>query len=265
METIPPSMWTEARLHNQKSSLLSKSEIIVFDGDSITSRRIGPSRDTWPYLRLTNAERQYPERVDEWLFCNRPDLKTSCKVAAVGGSTCAAMLERFETALAPHQPTLVVFTVGSNDAAHGVSLGTFLHHLTDYCDRVQHLGAKLLYISGMKPCPNLEESLCQRLETCQSYYRAAMDTVVQLGGQVLDIGDEMQARAKALVALYSGHTVYSDGQHFNAIGNHIIAALVLEKLGVLTLSRMDAGGEESSEGALEYVKIKGDAQARANG
>lgn len=241
MESLLPSETSGRLLGSAGSNFLSRGDVIVFDGDSLTSRRMGPSRDTWPYLRLSNAEREYPEMVDEWLFCNRPDLQISCKVAAVGGSPCAAMLERFASTVAPQKPRVVIFTIGSNDHTLGVPVATFLGQLTDYCRRVQLLGGKLLYISGMKPCPNLDEASRQRLDSRQDYYRAGMETVLQLGGHVLDIGDELKAKAEALAELYSGHTVYSDGQHFNAIGNSIIAALVLEKLGVLTLSRMANG------------------------
>ena len=216
--------------------MLKHNEVIVFDGDSLTARRMGPSLNSWPYLRLSNWERQYPEMVDEWLFCNRPDLAITCKVAAIGGSTCKAMLERFDTMVRPHKPSLVVFTVGSNDDAQGVPMATFTAQLTDYVRQVQVLGGQVLYISGMKACPNLDAESARALDARQNFYRNGMDTVRSLQGQILDIGDVMKAKAEALVKLYPGHTVYSDGLHLNAIGNQIIATLVLEKLGVLSLT-----------------------------
>ena len=216
--------------------MLKHNDVIVFDGDSLTARRMGPSLNSWPYLRLSNWERQYPEMVDEWLFCNRPDLALTCKVAAIGGSTCKAMLERFDTMVRPHKPSWVVFTVGSNDNAQGVSTETFTAQLTDYVRRVQDLGGQVLYISGMKACPNLDTESARTLDARQSYYRNGMETVRSLQGHILDIGDTLKTKAEALAKLYPGHSVYSDGVHLNAIGNQIIATLVLEKLGVLTLT-----------------------------
>ena len=63
------------KLQRSPVSLLRPGQCIVFDGDSLTSRRMRPSLDTWPYLRLMNWERTYADRVAEWLFCNRPDLR----------------------------------------------------------------------------------------------------------------------------------------------------------------------------------------------
>ena len=216
--------------------MLKHNEVIVFDGDSLTARRMGPSLNSWPYLRLSNWDRQYPEMVDEWLFCNRPDLAVTCKVAAIGGSTCKDRLERFDTMVRPHKPSLVIFTVGSNDDAQGVTTATFSAQLTDYVRRVQDLGGQVLYISGMKACPNLDAESARALDARQKFYQNGMDAVLSLQGQILDIGDIMKTKAEALVKLYPGHTVYSDGLHLNAIGNQIIATLVLEKLGVLSLT-----------------------------
>lgn len=222
--------------------MLKQNDVIAFDGDSLTARRLGPSLNTWPYLRLSNWERQYPEMVDEWLFCNRPDLAITCRTAAIGGSTCKAMLDRFDAMVAPHKPSLVIFTIGTNDHSQGVPESTFLTQLTDYCGRVKALGARLIYISGMKACPNLDPESARQLDARQAYYRAAMATVRSLGEEVLDIGDTLKTKAESLVRLYPGHTVYSDGSHLNAIGNQIIATLVLEQLGVLSLQHPQGQG-----------------------
>lgn len=56
------------------------------------------------------------------------------------------------------------------------------------------------------------------------------------GGLFVDAGTPLLAKARQLAKLWAGHTVYSDGRHFNAVACEIIAMQVLQAFGVLTLA-----------------------------
>src|SRR5512146_2150541 len=113
--------------------LLRVGQTVVFEGDSLTSRRTPPCLDDWPYLRLSNWQRTYAEEVAEWLFCNRPDLRLTFHTAAVGGSSCVELRERYEQRVKPLRPAWVILTLGGNDSARKVPLGEFRRTLDEYC------------------------------------------------------------------------------------------------------------------------------------
>jgi hypothetical protein len=63
------------------------------------------------------------------------------------------------------------------------------------------------------------------------YWQAGREIVEAQGGRFLDVGPYLQTRAKALDRRWKNHTVYSNGVHYNALGNELITGAVLEALG----------------------------------
>ncbi len=49
----------------------------------------------------------------------------------------------------------------------------------------------------------------------------------------MNVGTPLQRKARTLYKQSKAHTVYSDGGHFNSVGNVIIAAEALRALGVI--------------------------------
>ncbi len=109
----------------RRGFLVQRGQTILFDGDSLTSRRTPPSLDTWPYLEIMNWRITYADEVSRLLFCLRPDLKLTFHNAAVGGSTCRGLLRRFDDFVLPHRPDWVILTLGGNDARIGVPMPEF--------------------------------------------------------------------------------------------------------------------------------------------
>jgi hypothetical protein len=52
----------------------------------------------------------------------------------------------------------------------------------------------------------------------------------------LDLGEALLWRAEQLKRQWPGHTIYSNGVHYNAVGNEIIANQVLVALELISIS-----------------------------
>lgn len=216
--------------------LLKRGQTILFDGDSLVSRRGRGSRGTWPFLRMSNWHETWAEPVANWLFCNRPDLKLSFFNAAIGGSTAQDMLDRIETAVLPYKPDWILLNVGGNDQARGVSMKEFKATMAEYCRRVaEHSGARCMALSGWKPCPHCPEHKAARQAGRMRYFKAVKQVIEAAGGIWVDVGTPLQKKARLLYKQHEAHTVYSDGGHYNAVGNQIAAMQALQALGVIDL------------------------------
>ena len=215
---------------------LQPGQRIVFEGDSLTARRVPPSLDNWAYLRLMNWDRTYADRVAEWIFCNRPDLNLTCHNAAVGGSTAGDSLRRYEKFVQPHKPALVIMTIGANDSSQQIPLAEFKKNLTEYCNHLaKNSNGRLLVLGGFKPFPFQpadEEKYANRVK----YDQAIQEVLAAQNGIYLDVGTPLFAKAGQLVKLWEGHTVYSDNGHLNAVGNEILATQVLQAIGFFKLA-----------------------------
>jgi lysophospholipase L1-like esterase len=211
------------------------SSSILFEGDSLTRFASKPNLDTWPWMRLTGAHYGYPEKVGDWIFCHRPDLDLTCRVGAVGGSILADIIERFPTATETYRPDIVVVTIGTNDANRSVPLSDFRTQAETYCQRLRDLcGGKVLYLGNPKFVldPNAED--VARCEKIQSYAVIMAEAVEAHGGIAVDLGTMLKNKVARLQKLYSGHTIYHDGTHFNAVGHEIAAGIVLRALGLMS-------------------------------
>ncbi len=213
----------------------ARGSTVLFEGDSLTGFRIGPGLDTWAWQRLTNAAYGYPERVGDWIFCNRPELRLSVRLGAVGGATMGEVLGRWE-ATASLRPAVVVLTIGTNDAGRGVSSAALGAQVDDFCTRLtDHCGGRVLYLGGLTACHGLSPEAATRRLAAVDHYAAVAAAVSANNGLVVDLGTVLARRATDLAALWAGHTIFHDGSHFNAVGNEIVAATVLQALGLMTI------------------------------
>ncbi len=198
---------------------------VLFEGDSLTD---GLKNN---YGRLMGWDTTWAHRVDEWLFVHRPDLALECKNLAVGGNSTRNLLARVDAAAA-FKPTVVLFTIGTNDAIIGLPLDEFRTHLTAWCDRLQAAGCRaFIHIGGFPPCPHADTETWAILERCLPYQAIAREIVESRGGFQIDVGPYLHPRAEALDRRWNGHTVYSSGVHYNALGNELIAGAVLSAMG----------------------------------
>ena len=212
--------------------ILQPDQTLVFEGDSLTRRAMNPSADNWPLLRLNNWHRSYAELVEEWLFAHRPDLRLKARHAAIGGSNIHDLHARYETQVKPHSPSWIIFTLGTNDCGI-IGLDVFEAELSRYLDTARRAsGSRFLYVGGFEAMPGLGEAEALHLAEARPYYDAARRLVPAFGGLAPDFGPALRAKAELHFSQSPFHSYYGDGLHFNALGNHVLAGLVLEALGV---------------------------------
>ncbi len=208
--------------------LLKPSDHVLFEGDSLTD---GLKNN---YGRQMGWDKTWAHRTDEWLFTHRPELNLEVKNLAVGGSSTRNLLGRVE-ASAAFKPTVVLFTMGTNDAIIGLPLEEFRRNLGAWCDRLQSAGARsFVLVGGFLPCPNVDEETRAILARCIPYWQAGREIVESHGGRYIDVGPYLRAHAEALDRRWKHHSVYSHGVHYNALGNELIAGAVLTQLGYWT-------------------------------
>jgi lysophospholipase L1-like esterase len=208
---------------------------ILFEGDSLTRFAGKPGIDSWPWSRMTGAASGYPDRVGDWIFCNRPDLRLTCHTGAIGGSVLGDVLERFPTITQAFRPGIVCMTIGSNDASLDVPLATFRAQAEEYCRRLRDLcGGKVLYLGNILPAHGASQQAGQRRLAARPHYQVMAEVVDAQAGLAVDLGRVLVSKGAALATLWDGHTVYHDGgSHFNAVGHEIIAGVVLRALGLM--------------------------------
>ena len=208
---------------------------ILFEGDSLTAFRSQPCLDTWAWQRLTGAHYGYPEKVGDWIFCQRPDLGLTCRNGAVGGAVMADVLARFPTVTAGVKPGIVVMTIGSNDTTREVPVEELRTQTDEYCTRLAALcGGKVLYLGPIAAAHGASPSSADKRERAKPRYAAVAETVERHGGLAVDLGAVLVRKAEALAKLWPGHSIYHDGGHFNQVGNEIVAGVVLRALGLMT-------------------------------
>lgn len=214
-------------------TLLKPGQVILFDGDSLTSRRRPGSMDRWPFLDLMNWRDTYADDIERLLFCLRPDLRLSFRNVGIGGQSCRELAERLDTQVVPYRPNWVIMTIGGNDVARGIPLAEFKRTMDTYAARVRkEWGGRVVFVGGFKACPGAPEGGKDRYTKRAAYYRAERDIARKHGGLFVDAGTPLQKKARELYKQSPAHTVYSDGGHFNPVGNLIIAAEALRALGV---------------------------------
>lgn len=198
---------------------------VLFEGDSLTD---GLKNN---FGRMMAWDRTWAHRVDEWLFAHRADLNLECNNLAVGGSSAKTLLARADADVA-FKPTVVLLTIGTNDAIMNVPVETFRAQFNEWCRKMKAAGGRtIIHVGGFPPCPNVDAETRGILAKCVPYWTAAQEVVESHGGLQIDVGPYMRTRAEALDQKWKNHTVYSSGVHYNALGNDLIAGAVLTALG----------------------------------
>ncbi len=211
---------------------LEKDQLIVFDGDSLTNRRSAGRQDTWPFLRLMNWDKPWPDTFAEMLFCWRPALNLSFFNAASGGSHCRGLAERFETNVLRRKPQWVIASLAGNDARVGIPLEEFRGTMTDYARRLTDTGCQVLFFALSEGGPDYPKT--DTLPARKTYYAVLREIAESTDGvHFEDLGPPLAAKARALHAQCALHTIYGDGGHFNALGNLILAGEMLRLFGVV--------------------------------
>ncbi|MEI6520623.1 MAG: SGNH/GDSL hydrolase family protein [bacterium] len=208
----------------------SKGDMIVFDGDSLTNRRSAGNPDTWPFLRLMNWDKPWTDTMSEMLFCWRPDLQLSFFNAASGGSTCHGMAERFDANVLARKPNWVIASVAGNDMRLGIPLEEYRAVMTNYAHQLRAANCQVLFFAISECGPDYPNA--EKFPGRRAYYNILHDIADNTEGvHYIDIGPNVAKKATLMKELHELHTIYSDGGHYNAVGNMIIAGEIMQAFG----------------------------------
>ncbi len=216
--------------------MIQPNDKILFEGDSLTSGLCNT------YARMNNWDRNWADDMMDWLFCQRPKLGLTSTKTAVGGSTCQNMIDRYSSRAKAAKASVAMFTIGTNDGITGVPLDTFRSQLDSYVQQLHDDGCRLvIHVGGFVPCPNVDEGAIPQLESCLPYWDIGKEIMAGHDDVFIDVGPEMKRRAEILVEQWPNHSIYSGGVHYSAVGNAIIAGIVLQELDLMALPDITAG------------------------
>lgn len=92
------------------------------------------------------------------------DIPCTIVNASISGDTSAGGLARIGTALAQHQPDILLLELGANDGLRGLSLSAMKNNLNSIIDQAKTAGAKVLLI-GMQMPPNYGPRYTERFQS----------------------------------------------------------------------------------------------------
>ena len=208
---------------------------IIFDGDSLTNLRGGPGHSDWPYLRLMNWDRNWADLLAEYMFCWYPELELTMRNVAVGGSSTADILSRFDEFVAPHKPAWVLMTMGANDVNKNLSEEETRTNLKKYIEKLKSVSnGRLAIVGGFQLCPRAPQSKADKYPQQQARTEIIREVLENNDAVFIDIGDGLKEKADTLYQQWEGHTIYCDiDSHFSQLGSMIIAGEVMRELGYL--------------------------------
>lgn len=208
---------------------------IVCLGDSITQGGEAPGGYVW-LLRRTLAA-LYPSPGIEVVN------------AGISGNKSGDMLARFQRDVLDKKPDLVTISVGVNDVWHGfydahpkgdgpkgVPLPPYRRNVEEMVTRAQTAGARVVLLSTTV----IHEDLSNRENAKAAGYNQALEDIARRRGAGFI---DFQKPFRALIATYRQTTgtrddlLTTDGVHMNAVGNQIMANVLLSGLGVTPEAR----------------------------
>jgi lysophospholipase L1-like esterase len=215
-----------------RTPIFKPGQTIAFEGDSHTSRS-GDERHSWSYLRLNNWDQTWPNVVEDWYFCNKPQLELKFRNTGIGGSTVEELLARYDRTIAKIKPNWVFLTTTSNDSrrltleAYEQGLETYARKLRD--DFKARIIIVDLYDKALWKADTEEDAKRQLFMT------AARKILAKYDGLYVDVSKALAANATAIKKGWEGHTVMADGGHLNAVGAQMVGIQVLQAIGALTI------------------------------
>lgn len=152
------------------------------------------------------------------------------------------MFARLELDVLSAKPDWVVLSCGINDVWHGwrgVRLSAFKKYLTRITERIESEGISIMVLTttviGEEPANHLNRKL--------TAYNEVQRLLARSRGYLLaDVNAELHSTIKALAAANDPRQIVTrDGVHLNALGNQILARVILRSFG------FDASSMENAE------------------
>jgi lysophospholipase L1-like esterase len=219
-------------LAKDRAPLFKPGQTIAFEGDSLTSRS-GEERHSWSYLRLNGWDNTWPNVIEDWYFCNKPQMELKFRNAGIGGSTVEELLARYDRTIAKIKPNWVFLTTGGNDARR-LTLEAYEKGLETYARKLRDDFKARIIIVDMYD-KTLWNADAEEDAKRQLFMTSARRIIAKYNGLYVDVSDALVANATAIKKGWDGNTVMSDGGHLNAVGGQMVGTQVLQAIGALTI------------------------------
>jgi lysophospholipase L1-like esterase len=167
----------------------------------------------------------------DWLYINvRANIGRNVIVInqGIGGDTTKQLLSRIDRDVLSFQPSIVIITIGGNDAAKGISL-------TEYTANLQNICSLILKNNGLPVlqtyyCPVYDEGITGFKELFEKVVQANRDISKKLGLPLID-------QYRMLEPFYRKNRddykkMMRDWLHVNYLGNFIVGLNASKALGL---------------------------------
>ncbi|MFA7173073.1 MAG: GDSL-type esterase/lipase family protein [Kiritimatiellia bacterium] len=156
--------------------------------------------------------------------------------AGVSGNRSVDMLRRIDSGVLAKKPTIMLISCGVNDVAHfkikrGIELADYRENMSEMIDRALKAGIKV-YI--MTPTMIKEDPAGAENTKLDTYIEALKVIAKEKKCPLIDVNAAMKnelAEWRKRVPAYEHDFLTLDGIHMNALGNVMMAKVVLEGLG----------------------------------
>ncbi len=202
---------------------LERGSRVLFLGDSITEAGAQPGG----YVAL----------VKEAIARARPELEIEVIGEGVSGNRVPDLLARLDADVLTRKPQVVVVYIGINDVWHsqqgkGTPKEEFAQGLEKLVQKVQNSGARVLLCTpsvigerndGKNPLDGMLDSYCEMVRDVAVRSQVQLIDLRQAFLEHLKQENTSQAESKVLT---------TDGVHLNSKGNRLVAARMLDALGL---------------------------------
>lgn len=208
-----PAVFHRGDLRRSVEKLASKRPLRILAIGSSTTEGIGAS----------SVEKAYPDRLELEMPQLLPSAKLEVDGSGVGGETSSETLERLEREVPIHEPDLVVWQVGTNDALSNETEDQFRKTLADGIAAVRAAGADILL---------LDQQFFPSIGNMRRYERFV--ALIKEAGRTYNVG---VVHRYALMKAWSERSkeelralLSTDGFHMSDLGHACVARLLAEHL-----------------------------------
>lgn len=227
---VATSLGAQTQAHPVPPPILEGVHRVVCLGDSITQIGEGPGGYVW--------------LIRHYLHDLYPDQNIETINAGISGHKSTDMIARFKHDVLDRKPDLVTISVGVNDVWHGfydghpkgngprgVNLADFVTNVDSMVTQAQEAGCKVVMLSTTV----IYENLRSPENAKAARYNAALRDIARTHNCLfIDFQRPFRTLIRDYQTATGGHDncLTVDGVHMNAVGNKVMAHVILTGLGI---------------------------------
>lgn len=167
----------------------------------------------------------------DWLYINfKANIGRNVTVInqGIGGDTTQQLLSRIDRDVLSFHPSMVIITIGGNDAIRGISLAQYIENLQQICSIVQKNNA--LPVLQTYYCPIYDDGMQGFEKLFGGIVQANRDISKKLGLPLIDQYSKLEPFYRKYPEDYK--KIMRDWIHVNYLGNFLMALNASEVLGL---------------------------------